>query len=383
MVAVSQPHLVDRARWAFRSRVYGDPGGAWGVHPGDEVQFEPVDWTVTRALNEPATAQVIIDPDQLTGEQRTALRGLIGSGPSKNRTFGLSCFRDDFKEEDAGDAIFFGPITTVDMPSNGPVTIQAKDMMYLANGILVGSHDLKNVTPEQILDTCQAEWVRQFPRASGLDFKGNVARRTDYKVEIADLKTLADVIADLVGVFNFVVYHDRSVDLQIVEPDQTVKHSFAQPGAPTSESGFTLVGSSITRLFGPESQPNVIRVAGGDNSEEGRKVATSRFVPNGDAEFVTGLAIQGSHGVKEAELARVAESFRSRYQKEALTASIKANWMPNKYAPRPGEWASAVVHLNFYSNYEENELSDKRVTGVIQSVTITQDFYEIDITTEG
>lgn len=380
---VEEPFLADKARWALRSRVYGDPGGAWGAHGDPDVSFEPVEWTVTRRLNEPAVAQVVIDPGMMNYEQRQIIRGMIGAGDHANRTFGLSCFRDDFKEEDAGDAIFFGPVTSIDLPADGPVTIHAADMMHLSKGILVGTHDIKNATPAEILAVCQSEWVRQFPRASGLDFKGDVSRRVDYKVDITDLKTLYDVIQDLIGVFNCQVYHDRSIDLQIVEPPTDTAYTWDSPETDQLDNYGVLHGSSITRLFGPESQPNVIRVAGGDNTEAGRKVATSQFVPNDGNEFVTGLAVQGSHGVNETELARAAESLRDRYQEEAITASIRVPWLPRQNAPRPGEVATARVAIDYFRNPESEHHQTKNVEGVIQSVVISQDFYDIEVTSEG
>lgn len=385
---VAEPFLIDKVLWSFRSRVHGDPGGSWGVHAEERVDFDPIDWTVTRTPNAPAVAQVVLDGNNLPEDHFQVIRGMMNNGNEKNRTFGLSCFRNDFKEEDQGDAIFFGPITAIDIQGNGPITIHAEDMMSLAKGILVGTHDIKQKTAQEILTICQEEWVRSYPRASALQFKGTSTARMDYKVDITDLKTLYDVLEDVTKTLNLNVYHDRSIDIQMDTKGQygrPLKFQRLHRGEPLEHNMMqhTLAGSSLTRLFGPEAQPNVVRVAGGDNSEEGRKVWTTGFTPVNDTEFVTALAVQDSHGVTLDQLKASAASLVQRYKTPAITASIRYPWEPKTPAPRPGEYAEASVAGDFYKDHEDEDFYGKRVRGLISSVTISQDFYDIEITSEG
>lgn len=356
--------------WAFRSRVSNEDGGSWGVHGGLDVNFEPIDWSVTRSYNQPAVAQVVLSADGLNQEQWDALRNIVNLEGHSPRYWGLSCFRSDFPEEADGDAVFFGPITMADVSHTGLITLHAEDMLSVAKGNLVGKHSFDN---RDALTVCQAicdGWVQEQPKANGLQFKGE-GGTLSYQVEPDEGKTLYDVIQDVCDMNGLMVWHDRSIDIRFGWPNQ---------GEPL-QLGRSLEGASFTRLFGPEAQPNIIRMVGGDNGKDGRAVFTSGGGSLGEWEYAVGAVETAPDGVDYATMASIGNTRVQYYKSPALTFSGVFPWSEGVQFPRPGQRVrghmdNAVVAPN----------GDRRgfsVLGMAESVEISPDTFSVSIVTRG
>lgn len=375
-------------KWHFRYRTRDEGQGSWGVVDtgvlGDSVPV--LDWSVSRSRNQPATAQIVIDPHSLDDEYLRAVRGMLMDGKWRQRKWGLSLFRDDFPEANSEEPVFFGVVRTVDAPSNGPITIQAEDMMSVMKEIVVGDYDTQGneLNPGVILGGMCGAWTDKYPESTGLTFRSEGVHDRNVKVEAKDLKTLFDVAQDLCNEGGIEMYYDAGVNIFMRYATDDWSYPVPQ---------HLLDGTSLSRLIGPESEATIVVACGEEehpnddpDPKEREKNPTKKV--NVVQRVVTPVEAWQFHQAfpysirtegKPGTVAAVATNILRQVNRPALNISMQALWEEGKPFPRPGMMMEGECPSPLPgSSWPERRTV--RFRGRIESVNITPETVTIDLT---